>query len=473
MHLQGEPAMLLTKINNSVNPFSKGHCQARQDFKALSQKQKAVAIALTALAGLSTLLLGAIGAFATFKALVHAFKSKTIDKGTDPVADKTHGMGTKCIGTNINEDDREVDSSSDDEKCSEENADHTLLLDIEETDGQTVNNTSKLTNEHVRDQQCTNEKYSNIPTLQLLNECPIVPLNDEALIDEATADTLTKEQKELLVAAGERIRQAPREEQTHLLEILGNNPGAFLFILSQILDQSDNTPHKVEDFLDYIPWPSNELKSKAAPLMLKKAIELKALTPEQWDKGYVSKGSGTGFACNRVVIDAQAIFGSGDFITKPKSLSDNLLRGLTMALDEKTKEHIHHLEVSHSVNTPARVGIELVIDYSEEARIPTSAWAPLLPYLATIPGLVSLKLTNDVFDRKTTTIGFGDDDINGLLEIFTSQPYLQQIDLDISNMTQQGKDKYHDKRKVLMKQATHSRIPTCEEMLTHVKQSQS
>src|SRR6185369_1989738 len=89
--------MFCSKVNNQINPFSKGFSQATIDFTDLTHKQKIITVAASIIMGLATIFLGCIGGFATFKALVDAFKVERMPRGTNPTADKTDQLGQEVL----------------------------------------------------------------------------------------------------------------------------------------------------------------------------------------------------------------------------------------------------------------------------------------------------------------------------------------------------------------------------------------
>lgn len=386
-------------VKNYVNPFSKEFGQAVKDFKKLTTCQKIVTVALSVLVGLATCFLLGIGGFATFKALVDAFKIEKKERVANAATQNVDRLGQTTLETGLPE--QKIDP--------------------------------------VR-----------LPLAELLKRTSGVPLENNLLRLTNSEKDVTDEQDKINSAIIAKVQRMPSDEQQKLLAEFKDQPEKFALIAMGRALEKDVIANTCE-FFEQCEWPSHELKETLLPQIVTMAIQQNGIAWDNWNAGFVETGPSTdflnvpGFACHRIFIHTRKIFGCGDFTINPKPISPLLAKSIGEAIKSVALAHISELKEkmeSGGVKENQRIGIEVVIGQFMETRFPASMIAPLLPYLKDVPGMVSLKLSDvgvrnpeDEVSGKNSN-GFCDEHAEALLEIFRSQPHLMQTKINIEGMSE-------------------------------------
>lgn len=417
--------MSFSTINNHINPFSKGFSQATRDFENLTTIQKIITIALSVITGLATILLGGMGGFATFKALVDNFKIEKSLKEPNSTTDKID----QVVIPKKKPDDNNISS----EKFSNEKPFLNKLPNV-----------------------ISSDDIKNLSSEELLNKCEGISLQN-TLINVAHKK-MDKYDLELF----SRLGKMKESEQKKLLELAINNPEKFTLVASGIARNNSHTISQTCELLELCNWPSQALKEHLLPQLISELVFKNGIAWDNWKAGYVDTDE-SGFRCYRLLINTQNIFGNCDFTTQSKPISSYLAKAIGLIIQHTAESHIIELK-DNSKNTDKedlRIGIEVAISQFMKTRFPASMIAPILPYIKNLPGLVSLEL-------KDLGNGFNDEHADDLLAILNSQPLLQQVTINVDGMSEQKKKEFvNEMNEILNKRARKK--PSLEEFLSHQK----
>jgi hypothetical protein len=304
-----------------------------------------------------------------------------------------------------------------------------------------------------------NREIASIPVNtsneQLLQMMIFVTDNDNKLV----LDDENQQNKMINDLLGERIRQEFAQHAnegedlvaqalTPLFNLAKSDPGRFMVLVYSVIWDSRYCPRFTATVLEKIEWPSETLKQERLAGCLASYIIHNCL---EFQDDSIEIGLSSSdkksiyFRTSRLVVNTKRIFGHGDFVKEPESLSTFLVQGMGMALQGYAKVAMEMLKEQYDegkTDKNTNIGLNLVIGQFHECRFPCSMVAPLLPYLKKIPGLVGLEI-NDVGGSGLVTAqrkrerghAFRDEDAPALLEIFKTNPYLFHVKININGMT--------------------------------------
>lgn len=328
--------MLLTKINNYINPFSTGHCQARHAFADLSRKQKLVTIALTALSSLATLLIGGLGGIAALKALVDAFKVKKIPSENNPTTHKTSQIGNK----NLNK----------------------SAVNLTRTQKGTIDKTT-------------------LSILKLIEECPEIPLLENGCMDETALDHKIGETERKNFEKIIEWTSTASDQQLCAIFNRIKNPDKFC-LMATILVREEKTAFETCRILEAVEWPTQDYKNLLLPNLLHELI----LGAVIWS--CVTKYDLHNKTWDLLNIRLSRIFGEGNFVENPQPVSDYLVKVVSARVKDMCSHRINNTPDDYTLSGRMRISIELID--SDKQNFPYSMIEPFALHLQNIHEAVSL-----------------------------------------------------------------------------------
>lgn len=314
--------------------------------------------------------------------------------------------------------------------------------------------------------------------------------NDARAIEDSGSQDLPSEEENRLIrhALGEKIRavfsahsqagDAVMAQKIHSIfsEAL-SSPDHFDVLATLIVEAScsNYNPRFIACVLERFEWPDEEKKNKCIVGLLASLITLKYIS---WQEGFIELGSPEnpkGFNTNRLVVMTKNIFGEGDFTTHPKSIPVSLMEAIAAAIQLSGCAAIEVLESqkkNEEIEEDTNLGIQVVIGQYVECRFPASMLAPMLPHLTHVPGLVGLQLSDvgmwNPLDRPLKTTqgqGFGDNDVDALLEIFRTNRHLMNVRILIDGMAPEKLEEFMKQWQQIWEGRTFE-VPQVEELLT-------
>ena len=221
-----------------------------------------------------------------------------------------------------------------------------------------------------------------------------------------------------------------------------NEDKFFTFAGTFALTQLDRPIAQTCQFFESLEWPSEKFKEEGLPMLILQLLKLKEFV--SWEDDTIRVGSGTLFRTSKATLDMRKIVGCGDFIDKPVPMSCYIAKAIGLNLKflgTRTLEKLKKNQAGGKDSEPTTIGLHVDIGQFLECRFPASMISPLLPYLATVPGLVGLTMADigtkrlDKRTQKDPPGGFGDEHIEPLLHINRQQPFLYKFDVNIGAMS--------------------------------------
>ena len=336
-----------------------------------------------------------------------------------------------------------------------------------------------------------NQRLAGLSLQQLICET-LPPQADVRLITHAPKPLSPEEQEKqhnlsrLIGAKVSRdIVKSPQHKQelVDAFAALKNDPGRFQQLAEHFVSQAPYVPRYLCQILEEIEWPSEELKQKLIPELMAMIIHQNGMIDRQ--SGPTIQGSNKIVGPNRLfetyrmLLITKKIFGTGDFTTNPRPLSPYLAKGIGLLLKDYGECCLEEMKKQLNEGKPKKdikVGFELAIMQFVECRFPASMLSPLLPYLADVPGIVALQLSDvgvrnpwDAVVPGDSKNGFGDSDAPHLLAIFRNHPYLiGDVMINVDGMSEPVKKQFMKDWDDITKNADRLKAPH-ELMLEHVK----
>lgn len=252
---------------------------------------------------------------------------------------------------------------------------------------------------------------------------------------------VSDEQKAINEEISQRVAVMNEQGKREVLKQVKSSPKKFGLIVTLLTLNSRSTVTALCQFLDSIEWPSAELKEEHLPELLVADIVQKGIAWDNWESGFIEKIESVTpfktkiFECHRLLIHTQNILGHGHF-TDP--IPSYLAKALSLVIKRAAEGDIKKLKEKIGGQEKFRIGIQLVIGQFVETKFTASVFAPLLPYLRDVPGMVSLGLSD--IGTSSPQGGFSDVHAEGLLHLIRSQRFLWQVSIKTSGMTE-GKER--------------------------------
>lgn len=259
---------------------------------------------------------------------------------------------------------------------------------------------------------------------------------------------IAEEERKVHSAIYDRVRAMQPEKLKEVLAQFKDNPEKFVLLASGVTTWTRWIKNTCT-FLEECEWPSQELKEKFLPQILRDTVTANGIAWDNWDAGFAETGKDSrnfsvGFECQRILVFTRRIFGPGNF-TDP--ISPRLAKAIGDSIKFVATTHISDLKekIEKGQNKDKlRVGVEVEIMQFSETRFPASMIAPVLPYLKEVPGMVSLRLTD-------IGKGFGDEHAETLLEIFKSQPHLVETRINVNGMSEEKRQEFLNQKEQIWK----------------------
>jgi hypothetical protein len=209
-------------------------------------------------------------------------------------------------------------------------------------------------------------------------------------------------------------------------------------------------------FFESLKWPSEKLKEEKLPQLILALLESNDFV--SWQDGRIEIGSDTFLPTYKAILDMRKIVGCEDFILNPVPMSCYVAKAIGLKLKflgTWTLKELKKNQAEGKDSNFTKIGLHVDIGQFFECRFPASMISPLLPYLATVPGLVGLTMADigtkrhDERTQEDPAGGFGDEHIEPLLNIHRQQLFLYKFDVNIEAMSQ-------DKRRQFLNAFTQS-----------------
>ncbi len=229
------------------------------------------------------------------------------------------------------------------------------------------------------------------------------------------------------------------------------NLEAFETLLSIFVEFYPYSVVATSQFLEKLQWPSEKRKEELLPAILAdKEIMV-------WQETFFRTGSDflAGINANKAQIHQRMLFSDGDHTTNPLQISPFLAKGLGDKLRnlgayvlKKLKQAI--VEQKDLTNIP--MGFEIGFSQATECRFPATMVAPFLPYFTNIPGLIRIDLADIgvVFGSRQSKFGFADRDVEALLNIARTNPYLREMKVNDGAMSVDVQTKFRVDLKAIL-----------------------